>query len=127
MDATIGKDQDLCFAAGILAVINAVLLNNLTALQDTLNNYGITEEKFKEKIQELSQLEVVEIHLNQVATLSDQCLANYMLYYVFFKKKIIPFSNVIETGYKYFHNGVIKAINTILNLFAYIFFILFIE
>lgn len=60
---------------------------------------------------------MVEIRLNQVATLSDQCLANYMLYYVFFVKKLIPFSNILETGYKHFRNGVIRSINTILNLF----------
>lgn len=118
VDATIGKDQDLCFAAGILAVINAVMLNNLTALQDTLNNYGITEERFKEKIQELSQLEVVEIHLDQVATLSDQCLANYMLYYVFFQRKLFSLEEILETGYKHFRNGVIRSLNTILNLFV---------
>lgn len=60
---------------------------------------------------------MVEIQLDQVATLSDQCLANYMLYYVFFRKKLIPFSNILEIGYKYFRNGVIRSINTILNLF----------
>jgi hypothetical protein len=69
------------------------------------------------KIRQLARKEVVEIHLDQVATLSDQCFANYMLYYVFFHRKIISLSEVLETGYKYFPNGVIKAVNTILSLF----------
>ena len=118
VDDTIGKDKDLCFTAGILSVVNAVMLNDLSALQQILDNYGITEEKFKNKIFELSQLEVVEIKMNRVATLSDQCLANYMLYYVFYQKKIITLGEVVEIGYKHFRNGVIKSINTIFNLFV---------
>lgn len=117
INSTLGEDRDLCFTAGVISVINAVILDNLCHLHELIDNYGISSDDFKNKIRQLSSLEVVEIQLDQVAILTDQCLANYMLYYVFFKKKIIPFSNVIETGYKYFHNGVIKAINTILNLF----------
>ena len=46
---SIGNDNDLCFTAGILSVINAVLLNNMSALQNLFDNYGITSEKFKER------------------------------------------------------------------------------
>lgn len=114
---TLSNNEKLCFTAGILSVVNAVLLDNLSVLQELLNNYGITIEDFRSGIRELSNLEVVEIHLNQVATLSDQCFANYMLHYVFFEKKLIPFSVVLEIGYKYFRNGVMRAFNTICNLF----------
>lgn len=62
-------------------------------------------------------MEVVEVQLNQVATLSDQCLANYMLYYVFFEKKLVSLSSIINVGYKNFRSGLIKSINTILNIF----------
>lgn len=117
VSGSLGIDKDLCFTAGVLSIINAVVLNNMSALQDLLDYYGITSENFKEKILCLSKLEVVEIQLDQVATLSDQCLANYMLYYVFFEKKLIPLSGVLETGYKCFRNGVMKSICTILNLF----------
>ena len=40
-----------------------------------------------------------------------------MLYYVFFEKKLIPLSSILEIGYKYFRNGVIRTIDTILILF----------
>lgn len=78
-------------------------------------NYGISIHSFKEKVLYLSKMEVVEIHLDQVATLSDQCLANYMLYYVFFDKKLISLSSVLEVGYKHFRKGAIRTINTLLN------------
>lgn len=117
IDKAFGDDRTLCLTAGILAVINAVILNKLDALEDILREYRITDDVFEEKIRQLAQLEVVEIHLNQVASLSDQCLANYMLYYVFFQRKIISLSEVLEVGYKHFRKGVIRSVNTILNIF----------
>ena len=114
---TLSNNEKLCFTAGVLSIVNAVLLDNLSALQELLENYGMTNEDFRNGIRELSNLEVAEIHLNQVATLSDQCFANYMLYYVFFEKRLIPFSVVLEIGYKYFRNGTMRACNTIRNLF----------
>lgn len=117
LDETFENDNNLCFAAGILSVINAVMLNNMSALQELLDSYGISCEAFKEKILKLASLEVTEIRMDQVAMLSDQCLANYMLYYVFFKKRLVPFSQVLEIGYKHFRNGVIRSIDTIFNIF----------
>lgn len=118
VDSTFGEDRDLCFTAGVLSVINAVILKKLSVLQELLDTYGISNDKFKEKIFQLSRLEVVEIELDQVAILTDQCLANFMLYYVFLQRKIVPLSKVLEIGYKYFRNGVIRAMTTILNLFG---------
>lgn len=117
VNGAIGHDYELCFTAGVLSVVNAVVLSKMSALEVLLDDCGITADKFKEKIRQLAGLEVVEIQLNQVAIFSDQCLANYMLYYVFFEKKLIPFSYVLETGYKHFRNGAIRTINTILNIF----------
>lgn len=117
VDETLGSDKNLCFVAGILSIVNAIVLDQISVFQDLIDNYGISLNDFKEKILQLSKLEVVEIKLDQVATLSDQCLSNYLLYYIFFHRKIIPLSTVLEIGYKYFRNGVIKSVNIILNLF----------
>lgn len=117
VDSTLGEDEDLCFVVGILSVINAIVLNNMNVIQKVLDDYGITTEEFIKKIYQLARLEFVEIKLDQVATLSDQCLANYMLYYVFFQKKVISLSKILLIGYKYFRNGVIQSIKTILNIF----------
>lgn len=113
---TIGQDETLCFTAGILAVVNAVLMSDLSAVQSILDIYGLSANDFNEKIRELARLEVVEIHLDKVATISDQCLANYMLYYVFFNKRIVSWADVLEAGYKYFRNGVHRATITILEI-----------
>lgn len=65
-----------------------------------------------------SFMEVDEIQKDKVAAISDQCLANYMLYYEFFSQKSIPFSEVLAVGFVHFREGVIQSVNTLLNLFA---------
>ena len=82
-----------------------------------MDDYGITIDDFKNFIIELSDCEVVEIHFDLIVTISDECFFNYMLYYVFFEKKMIPFSRVLEIGYKNFRDSVCNSINTILNIF----------
>ena len=44
VDNALGEDKELCLTAGILAVINTVILNDLSALQGILKCYGISNE-----------------------------------------------------------------------------------
>ena len=117
VEESFGNDEELCITAGILSILNCVLLDDLSPLQDLLKAHGMTIELFKMKVRQLSSLEFVEIHLEQVATLSDQCLSNYMLYYIFFQKKLMCLSTVLEICYKNFRNSMINTLNTILNLY----------
>lgn len=114
----IGNDRNLCLTAGILSLLNAVFLNKLDRLSDLFRAGDLSEDAFKKCIYYLAQMEVVEIHKDLVAAISDQCLSNYMLYYVFFKKKELPFSEVLYIGFKHFKEGVVRSINTLLHIFS---------
>lgn len=113
----IGNDTDLCFTAGVLSVVKGILLENISSIQGLLNAYGISEKTFKEKIRQLSRMEVVEIQLDKVACISDQCLSNYMLYYVFVERKLMPLSTLMEIGFPEFPAAVSRSISTIYTLF----------
>lgn len=114
----LGDNRDLCLTAGILALVKAVMLEKLECLDELLKMGNISNEEFVNCIRQLSSMEVVEIHRDKVANISDQCLANYMLYYVFFSRKRIPFSKVLEVGFIHFKEGIIQSVNTLMNLFA---------
>lgn len=118
VDTYLGKDKELCFTAGLLSIVKALEFNNVECLQGILESYGMTLEKFKEEMLNLFQMEVVEVQLEKVVIFSDQCLANYMLYYVFIEKKMIPFSLIIQVGFNKFHDRLMQAINTLLNIFS---------
>ena len=117
VDSAIGEDEKLCITAGILSIMNSVLLNNLSAINDVLELYGMSVKDFEKKIRQLHRIEVVEVHLDKVAVFSDQCLSNYILYYFFFQKKIRPLSTLLEIGYEHFRGRLIKTIDTIESIF----------
>ena len=114
---TIGSNQKLCFVAGLLAILKKLRLDDCSSFQVLLDDFSITVDDFKNYMNKLSDFEVVEIHFDLIVTISDECFFNYMLYYVFFEKKMIPFSRVLEIGFKNFHDSVCNSINTILNIF----------
>lgn len=118
IETKMDADKDLCLTAGILAMFSAVMLDNTTCLTEILKLGNLSEDRFRECLYRLASMEVVEVHLNKVASISDQCLANYMLYYEFFEKKVIPFSKILSIGFRFFRKGVIRSINTLLNIFS---------
>lgn len=117
IQTTLGDNKDLCLTAGILALVRSVILDKLDYLVDILKIGNLSRDEFTECIRQLSSMEVVEIYKDKVAVISDQCLANYMLYYVFFAQKRIPFSEVLSVGFINVREGVIQSVNTLLNLF----------
>lgn len=119
VEDALGKDINLCFSAGVLSIMNTISLDNLSKIQPIIDDYGMDNKEFKDSIRSLFKMELVEIHLDSVAKMSDQCFSNYILYYVFLKEKIIRLSTIIEIGYKYFKDRLLTSINTIINLFNY--------
>lgn len=113
----LGNDTDLCFTAGILSLVNTISLDDFSNIHVLIDDYGIDNKIFKDKIRLLFNMEVVEIHYDLVAKFSDQSFQNYILYYVFLKERIIEFYKIIEFGYKHFRDKLFISINTIINLF----------
>ena len=114
----LGDNKNLCLTAGILAVVKAVMLEKLDYLDPIFNLGNISRDEFTDCMRQLSSMEVVEIHRDKVASISDQCFANYMLYYEFFSQKRISFSELLAVGFVHFREGVIQSVATLLNLFS---------
>ena len=93
-NTTFLSDRKLCLTAGIISVFNIIDLENLDRIQDILDIVKLTKEVFTTNIDSLDSMEYVEKKLERVARISDQCLSNYILYYVLFEKRLIAFSEI---------------------------------
>ena len=113
----ISTDDIVCLSAGIIALLHTVNLGYLDKLQPVFDLFDIDRAEFIAKLELLHGMEFVEIHYDKVARISDQCLSNYMLYYTFFERKLVPFSEILNLGFRYFRSGVVRAINILLNIF----------
>lgn len=114
---TILTDIRLCLTAGITSIFNTIDLENLDRIHDILDIIEMTKEEFAANIHSLHSMEYVEIKSERVARISDQCLSNYMLYYVFFEKRLIAFSDILKVGFWKYKNSTIKFVDILLNVF----------
>lgn len=117
MSKLLETDRAVLITAGILAFNKSIKLQDLEFFKEFLIRLGISISDFKNAIDKLNRIEFIDVKKRKVAIFDDQCLSNYMLYYVFLDKEIIKLSDIIEVFYIYSRSRTIEALNTILNIF----------
>lgn len=117
-DNIINQDKKLCATAGVISFLTAINLDHLEVLIPILEELGISERAFVDHTYQLHELELVDIYNDKAVKISDQCLGNYLLEYVFIKKKIIPFSVMVRACFSNYKSRVINATNILGNIFA---------
>ena len=117
IEGKIGEEEKLCIVFGLISVVKAVKIDNLKIFSEILNSVNITEDEFVDIVHRLSSMEMIDLRFDLMAMIADQCVANYMLYYTFFKKRYIDLNILVHEGFCKFRTGLIKFINTYLNIF----------
>lgn len=117
MSKLLETDRTVLITAGILAFNKSIRLQDVEYFKEFLIELGISIFDFKNAIDKLNRIEFIDVKKGKVAIFDDQCLSNYMLYYVFLDEKLIKLSDIIEVFYIYSHSRTIESLNTILNIF----------
>lgn len=117
MNKLLETDRTVLITAGILAFNKSIKLQDVEFLKEFLIELGMSIFDFKNAIDKLNRIEFIDVKKGKVAIFDDQCLSNYILYYVFLDKEIIKLSGIIEVFYIYSRSRTIEALNTILNIF----------
>lgn len=113
------KDANILKVAGIVTFFRSVDRTNSNLMQDINEIFDISAEDFWEASKKLHDMEVLDMFENEVVKISDQVLATYLFYLVFFKQKIIDFSILINKLFPQFKQRLIDAINPIVNTFNF--------
>lgn len=93
VSSAITTDRDLCLTASVISLLHTINLSDIKPLESLLDKLNMNQELFLKMIYRLCEDEFVEIKLDKVATISDQCLRNYMLYYAFCKNELCHIQN----------------------------------
>lgn len=110
-------DSALLATAGVAAYLGALHVDRIEPVLPILASVGVDEDTFIENILRLSYLEIVDIYHDKAVRFSEQCFANYILKYVFFDKKVLPLSEMIEACFSQYKERTVFAVNTLNNVF----------
>lgn len=113
----IDVNDQMLISAGIMAFLNAIHLDHIDSIIPILEEKGLSKADFERNIHALHDLEIVDIYNDKGVRFSEQCMANYILKHVFFDKKIIKLSAMIEACFSTHHERTVHAVNTLLGVF----------
>lgn len=88
-------DQQHLIVAGLMAMLRVVNLDDEEFIQRVVTISGITNDGLARSIQALHDAEVVDLYENEIAKVSDQVLATYLVYRVFFRDHLLDLSIVL--------------------------------
>lgn len=113
----LNSDRQLMITAGIVALLSPFDCRKIDPIIPLLHKCSLSQNSFIEKLYELHEKEIVEIHYNQIVRFDEQCLGNYILKHVFVDKKYLSLSEMIRCCFEPYHEKTIRAINTICGVF----------
>ncbi len=111
------NDENILKTAGILAFFRVVDYSKEEMIEAIEVKFKMPKEIFWESICRLHQLELLEIHEDEVVKISDQVLATYLFYLTFFAKRVVNFSVLLNNFFPDLQHRLVDALNPVLNTF----------
>lgn len=111
-------DADALFKVlGLLCLLGRMSVKSINDGSIELRILAMSKTEFMQAVKYLEKNEIVYAFKNDFVGITDQCLADYLSYYVFMEKKSLLLSDVIETFHKNHSDEIVKVINRILDIF----------
>ena len=121
--STIRKDIDnlinpnILKVAGILSFYRAVDRLNEQQMLTIHSVFKINPDEFWDAVLQLHEIELADVHENEVAKMSDQVLSTYLFYLAFFKNRVLDFSIILQNFFPALKSRIIDSLNPVVNAF----------
>lgn len=112
-----GKTDLILSCIGLITFNKQVDINELDEYTDLLTFFDIEKKDFIITIKYLEKEEIVSIFENEIVEMNDQCLSNYLEYYVFFNKKLIRLKDIFINLFPKYKMNIIAMLSHTLNVF----------
>ena len=112
-DSGVENNKTNLICAGIVAFLGVLHLDQIKPIYDMLEGKGISSDQFISSVYDLHYAEVVDVYYDKAVKTSDQCLADYILKYVFFDYKLLSLKEMILVCLQPYHGRTIQALNTL--------------
>lgn len=105
------------FVASLVALFGSFKLGQSELPLQIAIKHGISEGEFIEHCYTLHKKEVISLYDEYAVRFENQNLRDYLIYYVFFKAKMLAPSDVIVSAFPHYRDRVVFAFNTLIQLF----------
>lgn len=112
------ESSDLLRAAALVSFFKAVDRTNKDMMNAIEEVFGITPDVFWEAADRLHEMEILDMHEDDVVRVSDQVLGTYLFYLALFKERAIDFGVILRHFYPQLRHRLIDSIYPILNTFG---------
>nr|VFJ89147.1 MAG: hypothetical protein BECKH772A_GA0070896_100135 [Candidatus Kentron sp. H]VFJ91240.1 MAG: hypothetical protein BECKH772B_GA0070898_1001521 [Candidatus Kentron sp. H]VFJ97681.1 MAG: hypothetical protein BECKH772C_GA0070978_100154 [Candidatus Kentron sp. H] len=111
------KRADLLKTAAIVSFFKAVDRANEEMMDIIETVFAIPPADFWAAAERLHELEILDMHEDEVVKISDQVLATYLFYLAVFKEKVLDFGIFLDYLFPRFRQRLIDSINPVLDAF----------
>ena len=104
------ENQNLLKVAGLLSFFKVIKFEDKELLEKIENLFGLSATEIFERSVELNNIEVADFYEDEVVKISDQILATYLFYKVFFKDSLLKFSVLLDNFFESHRHLLIDSI-----------------
>lgn len=108
---------DLLKVAAIVSFFRAVDYTNKEMMRTIEEVFGLSPTVFWEMAGRLHELEILDMHENEVVRVSDQVLGTYIFYLAAFKEGVLYFGTLLRHFFPKLRHRLIESINPVLSAF----------
>lgn len=110
-------DERVLSVAGIIAFFRVVDRSNAEMMGIIDNVFGIAPGGFWDAVIQLHELELVDVHDQDVVRISDQVLATYLFYLAFFRSRLLSLGTVLDGLFPRFRHRLMDALRPVAETF----------
>ena len=112
------ENRRLIICAGIIAFFQKMYLDETRMMhyQKMLKVANITQGEFIHSVNQLHELEIVDVYSTWAVKFSDQCLRDYLLYYLLYKTEMLSLGDLIFECFFEYQKQILYLLNTVLKL-----------
>lgn len=114
-DTSLAKEDLLLLC--IIAISGPVLLRECEYYNDLLDKY-LPNINAKDLLYNLYELELVDWYNDEVVSISDQNMGDFILYYVLYIKEWLHLNEIIELSVPQYSKKIVYILNTMINKFS---------
>lgn len=104
--------------AAVIALFRVIDRTDDETMGLVSQTFGVTPEAFRDAVQRLHALEIVDLYEDEVVRVSDQVLATYLFYLAVFREHVVDVAVLLDRLFPAYRHRIVDALHPVLDAFG---------